>query len=76
VTANVDVGGADGVKTGYFEVELTQDRLMWLNIGMFRPGLDRDETYGPGDGWALIADTGGRFRYDGAGVDRQGRLKV
>jgi hypothetical protein len=81
VTANVDVGGADGVKTSYFYVELSQDsedESMYFYVGMFRPGLYHGSGVylRPGDGWALNTKTGGRFRYDGPSIDRQGRLKV
>jgi hypothetical protein len=81
VTANVEVGGADGVKSGYFEVELTQDtkdKSLNFQVGMFRPGLDHSSVvpYEPGDGWALIASSGGRCNYNGVGADRQGQLKV
>ena len=81
VTANVDVGGADGVKTGYFEVELTQDsedESMYFYVGMFRPGLDHSSSSRPrpGDCWALSGKTGGRYKCNGLTDDRQGKLKV
>jgi hypothetical protein len=73
VTTNVEVGGADGVKTAYFEVELTQDNedfdMMFFHVGAFRPGA--------GDFWVLSADDGGRCHSGGrAIVDREGKLKV
>jgi hypothetical protein len=80
VTSTVEVGGADGVRTGYFEVELTQDgdyECMDFHVGMFRPGLDHSAVaYGPGSSWVLCADNGGRGRYGGPAFDCQGRLKV
>jgi hypothetical protein len=72
VTADVEVGGADGVKTGFFEVELTQDRgggNMYFEMGAFRPDVQ--------DHWLLDAGTGGRYQKgDRAVVDKQGKLKV
>jgi hypothetical protein len=72
VTTNVEVGGACGAKTGFFEVELTKDsdsKYMEFHVGAFRPGAN--------DCWVLRADSGGRYIHgDRAIVDRQGRLKV
>jgi hypothetical protein len=77
VTANVEVGGADGVKTGYFEVELTHsgdDEIMWCLVGMYRPDLGQGE-----DGWVLSASSGGRHAYGTDHddfEDHQGMLNV
>jgi hypothetical protein len=82
VTANVEVGGADGVKAGYFEVELTEDEdseEMFFYVGMFRPNLDHEnKVYGQGDGWVLDAKPGGFYNLnaDDGVIDEQGKLKV
>ena len=66
VTTNFEVGGAGGVKTGYVEVELTQDdddKFMLFNVGMYRPNLNHsdDSLYLQGGGWALSAHSCGVF---------------
>ena len=81
VTTNVEVGGADGAKTGYFEVELTEDSSeehINFYVGMYRPGLDHNSCtdYGQGDGWLLCACDGGVYEYGGDVDDEQGELKV
>ena len=68
VTTNVEVGGADGPKSGYFEVELTEDSSevddMDFEVGMYRPGLDHSDCtdYRSGDGFILCAASGGSYR--------------
>ena len=53
------------MKAGYFEVELSQEIC-----GNFpaRPGSQRDSLgYVLGNGWALSANSGGRYLYEGGG---------
>ena len=79
VTTNIE----DGVKTGYFEVELTQASAcgsMYFHVGMFRPGLDHSVLrYGTGDGWVLRCSNGNLWNYSAARIpvgDPLGALKV
>jgi hypothetical protein len=75
VTTNIE----DGVKTGYFEVELTQGCAFGrFHVGMFRPGLDHSGSgYRAGDAWVLRTSNGSCCDYsDGPVGDRPGGLKV
>jgi hypothetical protein len=82
ITTGIEIGGTNGRKTGYFEVELTHDNTrygeMAFNVGMYRPGLVHSScnSYSKGDAWHLSAHSGGRRDYSGGGyVDRQGMLE-
>ena len=79
-TGTVVLGGEDGVREGYFEVELTADsadKNMAFNVGMVKTGLDH-ETYqhNSNDAWYLSAYYGGLCGNGKDNADYQGKLKV
>ena len=68
-TGSVAIGGEDGVREGYFEVELTADsenKYMALLVGIVNTGL----------AWYLDAYDGGLCGNGKEGDDAQGQLKV
>ena len=79
-TGSVQIGGEDGVREGYFEVELTADREnedMEIMVGIVNTGLDHDtDHYSSNNAWYLRAGSGSLFGNGKSGDDEQGELKV
>ena len=61
-TGSVTIGGEDGVRQGYFEVELAADAshgIMICMIGIVKTGFDHDKTHHfSTDAWYLYANNG------------------
>ena len=78
------VGGEDGRRQGYFEVELTADaanRKMQLYVGIVKTGLDHDKHQQSSDNnaWFLGASYGSLYGNGTNGkedYDAQGKLNV
>ena len=83
-TGSVVVGGEDGRRQGYFEVELTADaanRKMQLYVGIVKTGLDHDKHQQSSDNkaWFLGASYGSLYGNGTNGkedYDAQGKLNV
>ena len=80
-TGTVVVGGEDGVREGYFEVELTKDGayddMSGIMVGMVKTGLDHDTYHDEtNNAWYLYAGSGGLAGNGKNGRDEQGKLKV
>ena len=77
------MGGEDGVREGYFEVELTADdanKNMTFMVGIVKTGLDHGLDHEIGhcymDMWYLYAETGGLYGNGKYSSDPQDKLKV
>ena len=79
-TGSVHIGGEDGVREGYFEVELTADnenKGMMLFVGIVKAGLDHDTHHcSSNNAWYLDAYKGGLCGNGKSFADGQGQLKV
>ena len=80
-TGTVVVGGEDGVREGYFEVELTADggrsNMGGFKIGIVKTGLDHETRQITSNNvWYLSAYSGGLFGNGKHNDDEQGKLKV
>ena len=80
-TGTVVVGGGDGVREGYFEVELTADsadnNMGGMLVGIVKTGLDHETShFNTNNAWCLCADNGGLYGNDKFQDDKQGKLKV
>ena len=79
-TGSVVIGGEDGVRSGYFEVQLTADSAsgsMQFFVGIMKTGLDHEAGhYNFNSAWYLYAYSGGLFGNGKRRDDKQGKLKV
>ena len=74
------LAGDDGVREGYFEVELTaagEDGDMEFYVGIVKTGLDHDtHHFSSNNAWYLYAFNGGLFGNGKERDDPQGKLKL
>ena len=79
-TGTVVVGGGEGVREGYFEVELTKDGArndMAFMVGMVKTGLDHEtDHFYTNNAWYLSAYDGGLYGNGKLRDYQQGELKV
>jgi len=84
-TGNVELGGADGVREGYFEVELTadeddEDMEMMIFVGVVQNGAALDHAVHGGvdktPHWYLCANDGSLCGKGKSFEDKQGQLDV
>ena len=79
-TGTVVVGGEDGVREGYFEVELTTDGsrgMSGIHVGIVKTGLYLETGhYYSNNAWYLNAHDGSLYGNGKDDADAQGKLKV